>query len=139
MVDPVVPQVTTATVAPAVTVQPGDPAQTVSVITVVTGPDMRPWYHRVTFGSLTVLWSYFLIFGSVMLELLFQFPDVALQYSLATYVKPEWIPAYTGVVATITILARLRSILWRNDRIDSYIQDREDPQQKGDHSDQLNR
>lgn len=75
-------------------------------------------WHRVKclcLHSLTMGWSYFLLFASTILELIFQIPDVwnTLEGSgLTQYIPPHWLPWFTGAIALITIAARLRGILY---------------------------
>ncbi len=87
-------------------------------------PDANAPFHiwclchtkRLTFHSLTVAWTYVMFAASAGMELLFQVPDVAGQFGIASWVPPRWLPWYTFSMAGITLVARLRSIIWRDDR-----------------------
>ena len=63
-----------------------------------------------SFRSLTVLWSYVLAAGAVIMEARAQFPDVATSVGLAQYVPPNWLPKYTFAIAVLTLLARMRTL-----------------------------
>jgi hypothetical protein len=92
-------------------------------------PDAHPpvhiwcWLHckRLSFGSLTMAWTYFMFAASAFMELLFQVPDVAAQFGFHDWVPPRWMPWYTAGMAVITLAARMRSIIWRDDRIEEYV------------------
>ena len=81
------------------------------------------WLHarRISLGSLTVAWTYVMFVASAVMELLFQVPDIAGQFGLNQWVPPRWLPWYTAGMAVITLMARLRSIIWKDDRIEAYV------------------
>lgn len=91
---------------------------------------VKTWHgiKYITFGSMTVAWTYLLLVGSAAMEVLLAFPDVDLQFNLGQFVPPKWLPVYTAAIAGLTLVARLRSIVWRQDRVQDYIRERTDPE-----------
>lgn len=81
------------------------------------------WYKAkgASLGSLTIAWSYVMLMFSAVLELIFQVPDIANEFGFASWVPPRWLPWYTGAMAVITLLARLRSIIWKDDHVEQYV------------------
>ena len=65
------------------------------------------------FHSATVAWSYFLGVVSVGIETLLQFPDISNTLGLQQYLPAKTTPFYMFGIAAITLMARLRSIIWR--------------------------
>lgn len=72
-------------------------------------------------GSMTVGWTYIMFAGSAVMELIFQIPDIANEFGASAYVPPRWLPWYTAAMALVTLLARLRSIIWKDDHIEEYV------------------
>lgn len=94
-----------------------------------------PWHLKCwhiakwfSFSSLTVSWTYLMFVGSALMELLFQIPDLANEFGLHDYVPPRWLPWYTAAMALITLMARLRSILWRQDYLETRVREVTDPE-----------
>jgi len=61
-------------------------------------------------NSLTVAWSHILAWVGVVMEALYQFPDVAQSLGLAQYVPPAYLGRYTFAIAALTLGARLRTL-----------------------------
>lgn len=95
---------------------------------------VKTWHHLkyISFGSMTVAWTYLMLVGSAVMEVLLAFPDVDLQFNLGQFVPPKWLPVYTAAIAGITLVARLRSIVWRQDRVQDYIRKSTDPEAHSD-------
>lgn len=97
------------------------------------------WMQVISFQSFTMAWSYFMLLASALMEVLFMFPDVDLQFNLGQYVPSKYLPVYTASIAGITIMARMRGIIWQRDKIQDYIQRHTDGDEEGNPHDQPNR
>jgi|HubBroStandDraft_6_1064221.scaffolds.fasta_scaffold753014_3 hypothetical protein len=97
-------------------------------------PDCECGWHHICWRkikeyclhSLTMAWSYFLLAFGVFGQLLLEVPDVAASAGLGAIIPPAWLPKYTILIAVLTMCARLRSILWRDDRHEEAPHDQPD-------------
>lgn len=93
-------------------------------------PWQARWWKKIkwaSLGSLTVGWSYALFVASALMELVFQLPDIATEFGLNSWVPPRWLPWYTAAMALITLMARLRGIMWQRDPAQEFMRRMDDP------------
>lgn len=95
---------------------------------------VKTWHglKYISLGSLTVAWTYVMLVASAAMEVLLAFPDVDLQFNLGQFIPPKWLPVYTAAIAGLTLLARLRSIVWKTDHVQDFIRERTDGEAQDD-------
>lgn len=75
------------------------------------------WHHfkMVCFHSITVAWSYAMFLLAMAGQALITWPDISNSLGLTAYIPPKYAPAYMFGIAALTLVARLRSILWHQE------------------------